>query len=901
MVRKFFKEALIFFSMSYSEIKETALKVVLDKKYQTAFVLILFLLTLFVATNLRMQPITNGNLIDPTTGDYVSLALDTFYFSRHAEVLLENDWVYPGFDNFRSPHLNVTWHDEILPHSIVATYKIMHVFGSDATIAYASVLNPVIFFVLGLIAFFILVWILTRSKAVALVASIILSFIPPYLYRTLAGFCDHDTIGMFSFFVALLLFFVGMRYLEREKTSFISSSLLGLVAGFATMLTIASWGGIGKFLFMIFPLAFLINWFVKRDDDLLSYVLFYLSWFVGFVISVPIFGYPFVGTVTGNALSNAGILTLITLGYLIVDSLIIHYKLLNSELKKYQELISFAVVIVSGALFYQVFIGNVFDFILSVLTRILDPFKGGRLSQTVAEQKAPYLVELIGQVGKVIFYTFLAGCLIVGGKIAYGIKKKSFRPLFLGAFAFFVFGILYSRISSTSILNGDNFISKALFFVSFLVIAISSVYIYKKSAWKIDAKWIFIAAWMVPMLLGVRSAIRVFFAIVPFISMMVPLALFEMGKWARSKDELVRVVFMIATIALSLLLVFSLFGYYNLVNNQAKYQTPSYDSSWQNAMAWVRNNTDEGAVFAHWWDYGYWVQTGGDRPSYSDGGHSAGDYGDHIVGRYVLTTPDPNSAKSFLKSNNISYLLIDPTDIGKYAAFSSIGTGKDVDDRTAWIATLTSDPSNVQETKEGSVRMYQGGTILDDDLMYNDGTGNVFLPRGKAGIGAITIEKVNVLSEDNVSGVAYKQPTGIYIYNNKQYRWPIRYLYQGGILKDFGAGVNATVYLYPSVYSSSAGQQFDFDGGAIYLSERTKDSLVAKLYLMNDPLDEYLELELVYDAFDYPFPFYYQGFRGPIKIFRVNVDEMENILTHDEFRLPAADYGLLDDFEFVRA
>ncbi|MCD4771247.1 hypothetical protein K8R30_02395, partial [archaeon] len=109
-----------------------------------------------------------------------------------------------------------------------------------------------------------------------------------------------------------------------------------------------------------------------------------------------------------------------------------------------------------------------------------------------------------------------------------------------------------------------------------------------------------------------------------------------------------------------------------------------------------------------------------------------------------------------------------------------------------------------------------------------------------------------------------------------------------------------TVYVYPNVYSSGAGQQFDQDGAVMYLSERTKDSLVAKLYLMNDVENEYEELDLVYDEFDYPFPFYYGGFRGPIKIFRVNTDEMDNVLVYDEFRLPNAEFGLLDDFEFIK-
>lgn len=89
------------------------------------------------------------------------------------------------------------------------------------------------------------------------------------------------------------------------------------------------------------------------------------------------------------------------------------------------------------------------------------------------------------------------------------------------------------------------------------------------------------------------------------------------------------------------------------------------------------------------------------------------------------------------------------------------------------------------------------------------------------------------------------------------------------------------------------------DGAAMYLSERVKDSLVAKLYLMNDPEDEYEELELVYEEFDYPVPFYYGGYRGPIKIWETNTEEMDDIITHKEFKIHKADYGMLDDFEFI--
>ena len=95
-------------------------------------------------------------------------------------------------------------------------------------------------------------------------------------------------------------------------------------------------------------------------------------------------------------------------------------------------------------------------------------------------------------------------------------------------------------------------------------------------------------------------------------------------------------------------------------------------------------------------------------------------------------------------------------------------------------------------------------------------------------------------------------------------------------------------------------QQFDQDGAAMYLSEKTKDSLVVKLYLMDDPGEEYPEFELAYSQGDYPFPFHYGGFRGPIKIWEVHTEEMENILIHEEFKSKKVEYGLLDDFEFIK-
>ena len=861
-----------------------------NKKVQNTIAIVLFLAILILGVWIRVQPITNGNLIDQTTGDYTPLALDPYYFLRVSETLIATEGNLPEIDNMRYPALESGWTKEILPKSTVLIYNVINTFNSEATLNFADVLNPVVFFALGLIVFFILIWFITKNKWIATISSFILTIIPPYLYRTLGGFSDHESIGMFGFFLALLFFSIGLYYLEKKKPIYWKSGLLGLATGFLTIFAIVAWGGGAKFLLMIFPLAFLIRWFVKEDKSMWNSVIFYSLFVFGMIISTPILGYS-LSSLKGQLFSSVGIFTLVALAYTLMETLVVKLKFKSKLIKKNSTLSSIILTIIIGGIFYQIFVGNFFSLILGLIEKIIYPFGTGRVGLTVAENKQPYLSDWIGQVGKFVFYTMLAGTILVGGKLASGIKKKKLRPLFIGTFAFFIIGILYSRISASSIFNGNNFISHAFFFISFLSVAIASIYIYNKSEWKIKSQWIIIVAWMIPMLLAVRSAIRVFFAIVPFVAVIVPIAIFEIAKWGKNKkDDLVKLISVVLTLFLIVMLLITSIGYYKSVKQQADYQTPSYNADWQNAMSWVRNNTQQGYLFVHWWDYGYWVQTGGNRPTVTDGGHF-NSYWDHLIGRYILTTPYPETAKSFMKAHEVNYLLIDPTDIGKYSAYSSIGDDEEVSDRASYITTFISDLSEVQETRNSTLRFYRGGMMLDEDLRYKDETQDVFLPKNKAGIGAIMLEKTK-------SG--YGQPQGVYIYNSKQYNLPLRYLFVGGELVDFGKGINATMYLYPNLINSKAGQQVDQEGAAMYLSEKTKDSLVAQLYLMNDPQELYPELELVHEESAYPFAFNYGGYRGAIKIYKVNTDEMTEIIAREEFTYTSGEYGGLDDLQFVK-
>ena len=867
--------------------KKTTLDIISNKKFQWIATGILLFIILIVGANIRLQGLPN--LIDPTTGDYTPLALDPYYFLRVSETIHEQGTL-PIVDNLRYPAAEIGWTTEISPQSTLVIHKVISIVNSESTLRFACVINPVVFFVLGLFVFFLLILLLTKNKSISLAACGILAIIPPYLYRTLAGFSDHESIGMFGFFLALLSFSYGMFYLDKKKSNIFTAGILGFISGFLTMFAIVSWSGGAKFLFMIFPLAFIVTWLIKKRKDLRPSFSFYCLWILGVFLTAPLFGFGIPTVLSRFMLGFSGILCLPVLGYIVVNFVLIHFKLLNKKLSKYSEIISVGIMFVLGGILYSIFIGNIFVMLFDLLGKIINPFGSGRVGLTVAENKQPYLNDWISQISKIFFYAALAGCLFVGTRIGNGIKEKKLRPLFIGTFAVFIFGILFSRISAGAVLNGDNFISKTFFFVSFLIFAISCIYIYMKSEWEVDTKWILIVAWMVPMLLAVRSAIRVFFAIVPFVSFIVPLTLFEIGAFAKkSKDNLIKLLSWSVFILLIIGLLFTFFGFYKSVNYQAQAQVPSYNGDWQNAMSWVRENTKEDSIFLHWWDYGYWVQTGGGRPTVTDGGHAVGHW-DHLIGRYVLTTPNPDTAKSFMKTHDVSYLLIDPTDIGKYSAYSSIGDHENYSDRASYLPTLISQLSEVKETKDGITRIYRGGAVLDSDLIYEDNGKQIFLPKGKAGLGAIIVEG---------EGNGKKQPTGAFVYNGKQHNLPIRYLFIGNELYDFGNGVNATAFIYSNVYNSDEGQKIDSEGAVMYLSEKTKDSLVAKMYLMNDPDNEYENLELVHSESNYPFIISYGGgLIGPIKIWKVT--HSEDTVVRKEFFRTAGGYGEFDHLEFVK-
>jgi len=905
-IDKYFKKQEIkkYFNQTINFLKQ--------KKVINLIIICTFLFLLIFGSWIRLQNLPL--LKDSTTGKYIPLALDPFYFLRIAETRIEQGGL-PAYDLMRAPSINTPFHSEILPQTIVSLYRIGRVFNSEISIQFIDVIYPVIFFALGLIVFFFLVYLLTKSKITALISSAFLAFIPAYLYRTMAGFADHEAIGMFAFFLTLLCYSLALKFLDKQEKKnkvLIKTILWGLLIAFVSAFTIASWGGIAKFILMIIPLSFFLFWLVKLKDSeenkrlINQCLLFYITWIVFSVLFTKIFGFGFSQVLNRFILSSTGLFSLFVLGFIIIDYALIlkidHIKFLK---KKFRQIYSFIITILFGLIGLMALGKNIFSLIKDIWTGLLHPFGLGRVGLTVAENAQPYLLDWMNQTGKIFFWIFYAGMIFVGINIAKGINKKKNKFLFSLCWIIMISGILFSRISSSSLLNGTNFVSKFIYFGSLILFIGYFIWLYFNDNIKIKSELIIIASCMFWMLIAGRGAIRLFFIVTPFACFMVGYSVIKLFKYAKkSKEEVMKILLIVILILVIVGAVYSLFSFVNSSSTQAKYTGPSANLQWQRAMEWVRNETSIDSIFVHWWDYGYWVQYLGERATMLDGGHPY-PWGNRLVGRYILTTPKPETALSLMKVENISYLLIDPTDIGKYPAYSKIGSDETGEDRYSWIPTMLLDERQTQETNNQTTYVYSGGTVLDEDIIYKENEKEIFLPEKKAILGGIILETIK--SKNTVS---LKQPKGVFFYNEKQTRIPLRYIYYNGEILDFKNGLDVVVYIIPKVDQTGQGIQVNNLGAAIYLSPKVSKSLVAQLYLLNDAFGKYETIKLAHAE---PSPvveslnnqglnlnefIYYQGFRGPIKIW--GVDYPSNITAREEFLNCTGEWAEFDDLEFTR-
>lgn len=892
-------------------IEERKKKLVGFFKTSQIWVILLLILLVGLGVYIRSLPMLDHNsqvpgnqpgLWDISTNNWtLGPDLDPWLFTRYAKTIVE-DGNLPTQDNFRyvPKGFDTTTELQMVSYMIVLTYKIVNMFGSYP-LEFAAALMPVIFFGLTIISFFLFVREIFIRKGsedknlsanlIALISTAFMIVIPVFLSRTVAGIPEKESVGFFFMFLAFYLF---LKAWKSDKKLWVIS--LGILAGISTALMGLSWGGV-VYVYVTIGVAslgaFVLNKIKKKEFTV------YTSWlFVSLIVTLMFTNrFSIKDFLASLDTGLAFLVFFIIFVHLICEKLNLYKKDFIKKIKLPQNLISIIISIILIIIIASILLGPSF-----IVNKIKDlnqiAFKPitGRWSTTVAENSQPHFTEWVGNFGPslknipILFWLSVVGSILLFKKALIHLKNKDAWILVLTYILLFS-GLVFSRYSDSTLLNGENFISRLFYYASVLLFVAILIYYYikydktqNKGLEKVEFEYLFLFSLFVLCLFTARSAVRLIMVLGPIIPIFVAFLIICLIKDFRlKKDETWKVIIGALIILVLALSIFSFYSFYTSIKSQSYSYVPSYyNQQWQKAMGWVRNETPQNAVFAHWWDYGYWVQSIGNRATVLDGGNVI-TYWNYLMGRLVLTGDNQKDSLEFLYNHNATHLLIDSSDIGKYGAFSSIGSNKDYD-RFSWIGTFLLDNAQTQETNNETLLVYTGGIALDENLIIKDNGKEIMLPSQAAGVGVIVLPNIKTINETQ-----FGQPYIILVYQGKQYKQELRYLYIDEKFIDFNSGIEGCAYIMPRIVQD--GQQIGSDplGASMYLSPRLMKGFLAQKYLLNDPFDKFPNFKIVHSepnliiqslnnqGMNLPEFVYFQGVQGPIKIWSIKYTGKEKI------------------------
>lgn len=799
-------------------------------------------------------------LRDVTTNKYIPLALDPFAVLRYANYILENGKLmaidlmryYPtGFSSLIEFNL--------LSNFIVYLYKFLSFFSPGITLDKVHVLYPPIAFIFIMVFFFLFLRKIFDYK-IALLATAFLAVLPPFLYRTMAGFSDKEALAILFMFVA---FYFYVSAWKSEKL--INAVLLGLAAGITTALMALTWGG-SSFVFLTIGLFALIELFLNKFKEKDFFV--YTAWALSSIIILNI-AHPIKFAVKGLLTSTTGGIVIFSffvglLNYLLFDLDLLKIKVKVKE-KMPLTLASFGIAFILGIIALLVISGPSFfiEKLSSLYIDLTKPFGTNRWVLTVAESHQPYVKDWFNDFGRSYSWAFIFGAVLLFYETVKPLKKKAWK--LTAIFAIFILGFIFSRYTSNSTFNGLTRISQFTYIGSLVmfILVIAALYLYSfyknkdifREITKFDKSITFVLVWFLIMVVAARSAIRLLIVFAPVTAFLFSYFVFKVSEKISLKFK-TNIYRYIVYVIIAILVISTFTGFAGSSLAQGKFTGPSYNQQWQLAGQWIRENTREDAVFAHWWDYGYWVQTGGGRATLTDGGNAGGYELNHWMGRHVITGQSEKEALEFLKAKNATHLLLISDEIGKYPAFSSIGSDENYD-RYAWITTFSLDVNNIQETRNQTIYVYTGGHVLDEDFVWQ---GTVY-PRRAAGIGAVTLPTISDDSGNTILG----QPSVILVYGAQQATIPLRCVFFDNNLYEFNVeGIDGCFRIIPNIANNN---QMNPIGNGLYLSPKVRRTLFTQLYLFNQDSENF---KLAYnDENSLPLSIYQGRLIGPLKIWEI--------------------------------
>lgn len=481
---------------------------------------------------------------------------DPFFNFRATQFIVEN-----GISNYFDWNDDLSWYPN--GRDVSATSQVMlhittavsyWIFGGNGNLYEFTILFPVVVGSLSAIVIFALVRTIGGTTA-ALFSALFFAISPAIIVRGSLGWFKSEPLGIFYGLIGLYLFLSGINSKNRRISVI---KLIG--AGIILTFSLSAWGG-SQFFLLPLGIFFLTLPFFRKDHN-------FLLW------SIPLFSSSLLLTSLGferlgfDFVTGLGGFALIGPTLFLVACIFIQNKS-KEETKTKNGLLFLCAIILSGIILIA--INAELEFINLPSFRYLNainPFltTTDPLVDSVAEHATTSLRQSF------FFHSVL---MIFAGIGIWLLLKKQNRFFIKNDMISFtiILGLLGVYISSAFV--------RLEVFASISVIVLSS--------------------------LGLSILVR---------------NILEHNYNTNFKIKLVFLGGIIILLVIPLAIpgnanpITSVKGPPTILNGGTQFGVATND--WTDTMEWIKNNTPKDAVIASWWDYGYWIQTLGERATLAD-------------------------------------------------------------------------------------------------------------------------------------------------------------------------------------------------------------------------------------------------------------------------------------------
>jgi len=562
-------------------------------KLKHLLVIGILVLSFSISMLIRSQPANYGFELNE---------FDPFFNFRATEYIVEN-----GFSEYFQWHDTKSWYlpedfSGISGRDVSATSQIMlhstaaityQIFGGNSSLYDFTVLFPAVIGSLTVIVIFALVR-LFAGTAAGIFASLLFAVSLPIILRGSIGWFKSEPLGIFYGLLGLYLFLSAIKS-ENKKVAALKIIFGGTVMSFG----MASWGG-NQFFVIPIGLFILALPFLRKDH---KFLLWGIPLFVGiFLLISGSFERPGLSFVFG-----LGGISLIVPTVFLVTSIFVQ-KISKDKNKIRNSLFLLISIIVIGS--FLIIVNddsNVLPLPSFRYLNAMNPFLTtvDPLVDSVAEHQSTsinisFLLHSVWMIFAGIGVWF-----ILSKKISQSFVKNDMKVFVL------IIGISGVYVSS-SFIRLEVFASISLIILSSIALSILSKNIFKIKFF------------------GKRNNLfKISYVIIIAFLFTLPLVFPENNNWI-SNGSSPPIIFTGATS-----------------------NPPTTD--WLETLEWIKLNIPENAVIASWWDYGYWIQTLGERTTLIDNATLSTWQIENMAKMFLST---PVDSWNMLKEMDADYVLI---------------------------------------------------------------------------------------------------------------------------------------------------------------------------------------------------------------------------------------------------